>query len=59
MSEAVKEALWPKGLAKELKVQGQIVIVYCDNSSCPRIKSLMDFTRGREANGGRRCVSVN
>lgn len=33
MIEVVKEALWLKGLAYVLKVQDQVVIVYCDNNS--------------------------
>jgi len=32
MTKVVKEPLWLKGLAKELKVQDQINTVYCDNN---------------------------
>jgi len=31
MIEDAKEVLWLRGLAKELRVQYQIVTVYCDN----------------------------
>lgn len=33
MIKAMKKALWLKGLAKELKVQNQVAIVYCDNNN--------------------------
>jgi len=33
MIEVVKEALWLKGLGEELRVEDQVVIVYCDNIS--------------------------
>ena len=33
LTEAVKEALWLRGIAQELKLQDQIIIVHCDNQS--------------------------
>ena len=33
LTEAIKEALWLKGIARELKLQEQIITVHCDNQS--------------------------
>jgi len=30
--EVVKEALWVRGFAEELRVRNQIIIVHCDSS---------------------------
>ena len=33
LTEAVKEALWLEGFAKELKLQGQVITIKCDCQS--------------------------
>ena len=33
MIEAIKEALWLRGIARELKLQDHVIIVHCDNQS--------------------------
>jgi len=37
MTEVIKEVLWLKGLAKELRVHDHIVIIYCDSSSAIQV----------------------
>lgn len=33
LTKVVKEALWLGGIARELKLQNQVITVYCDNQS--------------------------
>jgi len=33
LTEAIKEALWLRGIARELKLQDHVIIVHCDNQS--------------------------
>ena len=33
LTEVVKEALWLRGIARELKLQDHVIIVHCDNQS--------------------------
>jgi len=33
LTEAVKESLWLEGIAKELKIQNEVITVHCDNQS--------------------------
>ena len=33
LTEAVKEALWLNGIARELRLQSHVITVYCDNQS--------------------------
>jgi len=33
LTEAIKEALWLRGIARELKLQDHFITVHCDNQS--------------------------
>jgi len=33
LTEAVKESLWLEGIAKELKIQNEVITVHCDSQS--------------------------
>ncbi|RZB51226.1 Retrovirus-related Pol polyprotein from transposon TNT 1-94 [Glycine soja] len=64
LTKAIKEALWFRGIVRELKRQDHVITIHCENQSAIHLSKnqgnkLVDSTLGKEVGNGEHLTFIN